>query len=311
MLKLLRKLKKISSIILSLCHCHKKFSLGIYIFVSFTEGEPVVFHSNISAKFVPKSFDCDNDALESGGMKLEDQKQPTSPFKGNDQDVDQLLQNNIAADGWVASKHDCLGLDDFNHYDEVKASVSPLTNSSKVDLFEEDSELYMEKSIVECQLPELIVCYKENICNIVKDICIDEGVPSRDKLLCGNSLDEKAACAIAPPETDWNDELSRELEKRELFSSNDFEHAESFSNKDSPKQCDSKDLGRIPEAEYDVAYFIDNDIPNLPMKDLVVESLKPLINHKNESHPQSEQVFFFFGKTDVLLYLFCLYLDFK
>lgn len=263
----------------------KVFPWNLY-FVSFTEGEHVVCHSNISVKFVPKS--SDNDAHDSGGMMLEDQKELTSPPKCNDQDADQFVP-----------KHDCLGLDDFNHYNEVEASVSPFTNSSKVDLFEEDSELYMEKSIVECQLPELIVCYKENICNIVKDICIDEGVPSRDMLLCGNSLDEKAVCAIAPSEKDWKDELEGELEKRKMFSS---EHAESFSNKDSPKQCDLKDLGRIPEAEYDVAYFTDNDIPNLSMKDLVVESLKPLINHKDESHPQSEQVFLIFGKMD---FYFC------
>lgn len=223
-------------------------------------------------------------------MKLEDQKELTSPLKGNE-DAD---HNNIAADGWVPTEHDCLGLDDFNDYDEVKAFVSPLTDSSKVDLFEEDSELYMEKSIVECQLPELIVCYKENICNIVKDICIDEGIPSRDKLLCGSSLDEKAVCAILPTEKDWKESLASELEKRDMFASDDSEHSESFGNKDSPKQCDSKDLARTPEAEYDVAYFTDNDILNLPMTDLVAERLKPLINSKNEPHSQSEQVCIFF-----------------
>lgn len=262
-----------------------------YIFISCTEGEPVVYHSNGSPKFVPKSFECDNDALDSGGMKLEDKKEHTNPFKGNE-DGD---HDSIAADGWVAiaTEHDCLDLDDFNDYGEVKASVSPLTNSSKVDPFEEDSELYMEKSIVECQLPELIVCYKENICNIVKDICIDEGLHSRDNLLCGSSLDEKAICAILSPENDWEDELERELEKRDVFASNDLEHSESFGNKDSPKQRDSENLAGTPEAEYDVAYFTDNDIPNLPITDLVAKSLKPLINNNNEPEPQSEQVCFY------------------
>ncbi|XP_038892056.1 uncharacterized protein LOC120081347 isoform X2 [Benincasa hispida] len=245
------------------------------------EGEPIVFHSNASPRFVPKSFECDNDAVNSGGMKLEDQKEFTSLLKGNED----ANHNNTAADGWVAMKRECLDLDDFNEYDEVKAFVSPLTNSSKVDLFEEDSELYMEKSTVECQLPELIVCYKENICNIVKDICIDDGVPSRDKLLCGSSLDEKDVCSILPP---WKDDLVRELEKRDIYASDDSEHSESFGNKDSPKQSDSNDLVRTPEAEYDVAYFTDND---MPMTDFVTESLKPLTNNKIEPHPRSEQVF--------------------
>ncbi|CAK9316783.1 unnamed protein product [Citrullus colocynthis] len=251
------------------------------------EGEPIVCHSNASPKFVPKSFECDNDALDSGGMKLEDQKEFTSLLKGNE-DAD---HNNTAADGWVAMKHEYLDLGNFNEYDDAKAFVSPLTNSSKVDLFEEDSELYMEKSIVECQLPELIVCYKENICNIVKDICIDDGVPSRDKLFCSSSLDEKDACSILPPKKDWKDELVGELEKRDMFALDDSEHSESFGNKDSPKQSDSNNLARTPEAEYDVAYFTDNDMPNLPMTDLVTESLKPPTNNKNEPQPQSEQVF--------------------
>ncbi|XP_022944916.1 uncharacterized protein LOC111449304 [Cucurbita moschata] len=243
------------------------------------EGEAVVCHSNAGPKFVPKSFECDNDAIDSGGMKLPDQKELASRPKGYE-DAD---RNNIAADGWVVPKLDCLNFDDFNDYDKAKPVVSPRTNSSEVDLFEEDSELFMEKSIVECQLPELIVCYKENICNIVKDICIDEGVPSRDNL-------EKAVRAIVPPEKDWKDESTRDLAKGETFASDDSEHSESFGDKDSPKLRDSKDSARTPDAEYDVAYFTDNDIINLPMTDLVAGSLKPLINNKNEPHSQAEQV---------------------
>ncbi|XP_016900313.2 uncharacterized protein LOC103489197 isoform X3 [Cucumis melo] len=246
------------------------------------EGEPIVCHSNASPKFVPKSFECDNDDLNSGGMKLEDQKEFTSILKGN---MD-AHHNNTAADGWVAKKRECLDLDDFNDYDDVKAFVSPLNNSCKVDLSEEDSELYMEKSIVECQLPELIVCYKENICNIVKDICIDDGTP-RDKLFCGSSLDEEDVCSINPPTKDWKDESVGELKQRDMFASDDSEHSESFGSKDSPNQCDSKDLASTPEAEYDVAYFTDND---MPMTDLVTESLKPLTDNKIKPHPQSEQV---------------------
>ncbi|XP_022977270.1 uncharacterized protein LOC111477604 isoform X3 [Cucurbita maxima] len=204
------------------------------------EGEPVVSHSDASPKFIPKSFECDNDALDSGGMKLEDHKDFTGLLK---------------------------------------------------DLFEEDSELYMEKSIVECQLPELIVCYKENSCNIVKDICIDDGVPSRDKLLCGSSsLDEKAVCVILPPEEDWKDELARTLEEGDMFASDDSEHSESFGKKDSPKQRDFEELARTPQAEYDVEYLTDNDVLNLPVTDLFTESVKPLTNNKNEPNPQSEQV---------------------
>ncbi|KAK8659342.1 hypothetical protein V6N13_029547 [Hibiscus sabdariffa] len=54
-----------------------------------------------------------------------------------------------------------------------------------------DSVFYLDKSVRECNLPELVVCYKENTFHVVKDICIDEGVLTKDKFLFHSGTDEK------------------------------------------------------------------------------------------------------------------------
>ncbi|EOA24009.1 hypothetical protein CARUB_v10017222mg [Capsella rubella] len=44
---------------------------------------------------------------------------------------------------------------------------------------------YMDKNVTACDLPEIVVCYKENSYHVVKDICVDEGVPVQEKFLFG------------------------------------------------------------------------------------------------------------------------------
>ncbi|KAL0793239.1 hypothetical protein Bca101_064616 [Brassica carinata] len=44
---------------------------------------------------------------------------------------------------------------------------------------------YMDKNVTACDLPEILVCYKESTYHVVKDICVDEGVPVQEKFLFG------------------------------------------------------------------------------------------------------------------------------
>ncbi|CAI9277292.1 unnamed protein product [Lactuca saligna] len=44
---------------------------------------------------------------------------------------------------------------------------------------------YIDKNPVECELPELMVCYQE--CDFqVKDICVDEGIPNEETIACNS-----------------------------------------------------------------------------------------------------------------------------
>ncbi|CAL5354928.1 unnamed protein product [Camellia sinensis] len=88
--------------------------------------------------------------------------------------------------------------------------------SCTMELFE-DTDLFTDKNIMECELPELIVCYKENTYHVVKDICIDEKqVFSRDKILI-DSENDKGFCTIVPFDGNQNGCMT-EGEEIELLS---------------------------------------------------------------------------------------------
>lgn len=48
-----------------------------------------------------------------------------------------------------------------------------------------DPVIFMDKNVTACDLPEIVVCYKESTYHVVKDICVDEGVPVQEKFLFG------------------------------------------------------------------------------------------------------------------------------
>ncbi|KAF8117611.1 hypothetical protein N665_0009s0129 [Sinapis alba] len=48
-----------------------------------------------------------------------------------------------------------------------------------------DPVFFMDKNVTACDLPEIVVCYKESTYHVVKDICVDEGVPVQEKFLFG------------------------------------------------------------------------------------------------------------------------------
>ncbi|AEC05750.1 hypothetical protein ISN45_At02g002780 [Arabidopsis thaliana x Arabidopsis arenosa] len=56
-----------------------------------------------------------------------------------------------------------------------------------------DPVFYMDKNVTACDLPEIVVCYKENTYHIVKDICVDEGVPVQEKFLFGEKDSVKSS----------------------------------------------------------------------------------------------------------------------
>uniref|UniRef100_A0A803L7N3 Uncharacterized protein n=1 Tax=Chenopodium quinoa TaxID=63459 RepID=A0A803L7N3_CHEQI len=60
--------------------------------------------------------------------------------------------------------------------------------SNEEVLYRKDSELFTDKTVTECELPELF-SYKDNGFHPVKDIGIDEGVPTHDKVWV-KSLDD-------------------------------------------------------------------------------------------------------------------------
>ncbi|PSR85009.1 Protein BREAKING OF ASYMMETRY IN THE STOMATAL LINEAGE like [Actinidia chinensis var. chinensis] len=80
---------------------------------------------------------------------------------------------------------------------KTRQSVSPCTiPSGEKELCEKNTGLYTVKNAMPCELPELVVCYEENTRHVVKDICVDEGVPFEDKILI-ESENDKGGVTVA------------------------------------------------------------------------------------------------------------------
>ncbi|KZV48056.1 dentin sialophosphoprotein-like [Dorcoceras hygrometricum] len=91
---------------------------------------------------------------------------------------------------------------------EEKLHCSPAVESSIVDmksessdlgspqmttsgLFEKDPDFFTDKNVLECESPELTVRDKEINLHDVKDICIDEGMPTKGKILVESCKDDQ------------------------------------------------------------------------------------------------------------------------
>ncbi|XP_035542659.1 uncharacterized protein LOC108983598 isoform X2 [Juglans regia] len=225
--------------------------------------EPVLSQSTLGHKTDSKSFEYDNNvlasAMKSQNLIITENQERLS--KGTERNAVQLPYAINDRDGWTAIKFDCsMIMDDLKNEseDEVRDFVASHTHSSrKTGFFDKDSDFVMDKGVMECELPELTVCYKENGYHVVKDICIDEGVPSQEKILFGSGRDTKTVLIVHPPEKDQNKVLLKEKEDTEIYSPDELMFSsENDSKKNSANQFDSKDL---IQTEEDATESILND----------------------------------------------------
>ncbi|KAK1361977.1 18S pre-ribosomal assembly protein gar2-like protein [Heracleum sosnowskyi] len=86
-----------------------------------------------------------------------------------------------------APEHDVYAdVDDFTSCNEEEAKESVAASGVHTEMSHEDSTIYTDKNVLESDLPELIVCYKDSIFHDVKDICVDEGMAAESKCLTEN-----------------------------------------------------------------------------------------------------------------------------
>ncbi|KAH9614178.1 hypothetical protein KSS87_001308 [Heliosperma pusillum] len=69
----------------------------------------------------------------------------------------------------------------LNH-SQILSHSNPTDSNGDEVLTRKDTELFTDKTVTVCDLPELMVCYKESTYHTVKDIGIDEGMPMHDKV---------------------------------------------------------------------------------------------------------------------------------
>ncbi|KAG6654086.1 hypothetical protein CIPAW_05G121600 [Carya illinoinensis] len=215
------------------------------------DSEPGFCHSTLGHKPDSKPFDYNDIALDSALksqnlIMTENQRRLLCDLKGNEKDAVPFANATNDGDGWTAIKFDCsMSMDDINNKDKDEAKdfvASHDQSSQKTESFDKDLHFVMDKGLMECELPELTVCYKESTYHVVKDICVDEGVPSREKILFESGRDKKTVCIVLPPDKDQNKELAKEKEDIDISGPDGLKlSAENDSNKDSANQYDSKD----------------------------------------------------------------------
>ncbi|XP_030549335.1 uncharacterized protein LOC115754469 isoform X2 [Rhodamnia argentea] len=89
----------------------------------------------------------------------------------------------------------------------VKSSFASYTDcNGETELFKEDLDLFTDKTVTACEVDKSIPCHKENPFCEVKDICVDEGVPSH-KVTLSETDGNKDLHAYLPIEKDANGDL--------------------------------------------------------------------------------------------------------
>ncbi|XVF43288.1 hypothetical protein PTKIN_Ptkin02bG0028000 [Pterospermum kingtungense] len=196
-------------------------------------------------------------------------------IKGNDGDSDPSVYLENARDEWPASKLDySMSVNDFANGTEkaIRDVVTSDSHSSKNMNSFQDKVFYLDKSVMECELPELVVCYRESTYHVVKDICVDEGVPTQDKFLFDGGMDEMSDLIFLPAKKDQDskEELDFDMSMQDVSMSPEENQSgkvidndcgsnkklnvdtcvqdvslsleENESKKEVPNQCDSKNL---------------------------------------------------------------------
>ncbi|XP_048228918.1 uncharacterized protein LOC8264664 isoform X2 [Ricinus communis] len=194
------------------------------------DSEQVLCHGTGDHKSISKSFGYNKIALDSSGLRSgnvivnEDENGPFYDLK--------------AREGVNVSIHD--------KEEEVRNFTS-----LKIESFDKDSVFYIDKNVMEPELPELVLCYKENTYHVVKDICVDEGVPSQENFLFDTSVDQEKLCPYLIPEKDIKSEIQKE--RVDLDMSTQY-----LSKNDNSFKCDSKESMAIAEIEDDAMEEIAN-----------------------------------------------------
>ncbi|CAN4122011.1 unnamed protein product [Withania somnifera] len=125
---------------------------------------------------------------QNGGLSnIIHSKRGGNPFECDTKDRDQP---------WNIPEYNSIIVDFLDDKEnEAIDSDSPFTSHS--ELFENNTHFYSDKDVTDHELPELTVCYRENNFNVVKDICMDEGVPAVDKVLTESGKDDQPSTSVS------------------------------------------------------------------------------------------------------------------
>lgn len=162
-----------------------------------------------------------------------------------------------------ALEHDVYAdVDDITSCNEEEAKDSVAASALHTEMSHADSTIYTDKNILESDLPELIVCYKDSIFHGVKDICVDEGMPAENKCLTENGVGGRSTLPSnnykhrdvteeADTDTSYEDDFKSSSFKdfRENGAAHGKNNGEVNLDKDTAYDSDSVELESSPEPD--------------------------------------------------------------
>ncbi|XP_057961412.1 uncharacterized protein LOC131153251 isoform X3 [Malania oleifera] len=216
------------------------------------DGNP--FFSHVSLVHQPdcKPFQYNGDAQDTTVSKLgnmkEDKNRTFCAIKGFDRAAEPLpFEHNYSIDNFTNAN--------MNKFQDTITQCAIPSNSK--ELLERGIHFYTDRNVIEGGRPESIVCCKEPTFHFVKDICVDEGVLSQDKILVENKDEHTDSCTFPTPDGDKSSELSKE--KSIFIIPEETKISEEDSKGDGADQCDSKKPTHKNDASIDGKDKIAND----------------------------------------------------
>lgn len=195
------------------------------------------------------------DDLNEGLSNLISCKRNGNPFACDTEDRDHP---------WSIPKFEGSMIVDFLDDKEKGAAVSNAQFTSVSEFLGTDTHLYTDKGVVECKFPESTVRY-----NVMKDICMDEGVPLMDKIVTESREEDQPDSSVSlaadkhQPRNTWEDidsELVSVGESKASSVENTFKI--SVDHHTTKEDEDTKSLvpnGLNPFLEYNMSKDADKD----------------------------------------------------
>lgn len=172
----------------------------------FAEGETAFFHPNLVPNPKPKSFhhnDSATEAVEQKSFKetLRKCKDDELFFesKCNKRAVSLATDGNGVGVFWPVSRFDrsesVSSIKGGNESGSTDSTVSSIDSFGETESLKEEMDLFTDKNMTECELPEVKLCSRDHSETDVRDICVDDSGPPEKILFqtCGNSSFETSS----------------------------------------------------------------------------------------------------------------------
>ncbi|KAL0657921.1 hypothetical protein Bca4012_078506 [Brassica carinata] len=189
------------------------------------DNDHVVGNSVESCKDESKPHQCPEEKWEDAELKIQENGK-------NGSNVPELFYDTRTGDEWDKEN------DGKDSNEAGKNNIDAKSGSPETV----DPVFFMDKNVTACDLPEIVVCYNENTYyHVVKDICVDEGVPVQEKFLFGEKGSVKCS-------SDSNQCESEDLMKADKG----IETTKSLEEDGNGKVDDDSELCNDPKTNQDV-----------------------------------------------------------